>query len=637
MFASIPAYWSKMEPMMLGLKRGGLMNQCLEEDDTYRQGRHHVMAAINQILEWTIALEQVTACFESANLAYSLAPLHVAKFVVPLGTAYLASSQIKTFHISKIANFVQEQLGKISLLVTVIATAVLFRLGQQLLAGVTLAYLAVGLLDRFNLFSETTQSRLRQTNFLIANIAGLYFGGNFIRVMCVVNLVIAAVQRYFKYRREIEQEEEEQLKLDVSMADDEILNDDDLNVESNDQPSVKISLGELEKLRNDSACPVIRSHVHLKNLPSVREDVQIDEILDLCDQIDWTKHLHVLEPHLKIDKRWGEVGQDDSTLKGLPDPRPIAYFKRNLRSLVESIRDRKILQGKPQNYEMLDYYCRYIAQELKGLDEMSQADYLIQLGIDGGEYCGTGKFGIVEQVFESMLSLAEGLPLDMRILACLRQERVQVWQNIYQMTWLTNPFWQIQGYFTEINAVHNANLFINLIQAGDKFGIPHQAAQNDQTAVINPSTHYLAFSIVHWVEKSFWNGKEIPQCYFTVENPQGMDRLKPWKWAKLKIDSVSPSPYNQEAILRRLRETIGSPQISKYDIYIWWNGWIERQTDLSEDVRSQLTDEFLMTASINGEPLEIGGKIQDKFLIAILIEMGVLEKPANLPLEDDQE
>lgn len=629
MFASIPENWSKMEPMMQGLKRGGLMNQCLEEDDTYRQGRHHVMAAINQILEWTIALEQVTACFESANLSYSLAPLHVAKFIVPMGTAYLASSQIKAFHISEIANFVQEHLGKISLLVTVIATAVLFRLGQRLLAGVTLAYLAVGLLDRLNLFSETTQLRLRQTNFLIANIAGLYFGGNFIRVMCVINMVIAAVQRYFKYRREIEQVEEEQLKLDGLNTDDEQILNDDLNEEVDDHLSVKISLGDLEKLQNDSACRVNRSHVHKKNLPSVSEDVQIDEILDLCYQIDWTKHAHVLEGHLKKDKRWLEVGQFDST--------PIGYFQRNLRSLVESIRDRKIMQGKPQNYEMLDYYCRYIAQELKGLDEMSQADYLILLGIEGGEYCGTGKFGIVEEVFESINSLASGLPLEMRILASLQQERVQVWQSIYQMTWQTNPFWQIQGYFTEINAVHNANLFINLIQAGEKFGIPHEAAQNDQTAVINPSTHYLAFSIVHWVEESFWKGKQIPQCYFTVENPQGLERLKPWKWVNLKIDSVSPSPYNQKSILRRLHETIGTPQISKPDIYSWWNGWIERQTELSEDVRSQLTDEFLMTASINGEPLEIGGKIQDKFLIAMLIEMGIFEMPADFPLDDDQE
>ena len=34
-----------------------------------------------------------------------------------------------------------------------------------------------------------------------------------------------------------------------------------------------------------------------------------------------------------------------------------------------------------------------------------------------------------------------------------------------------------------------------------------------------------------------------------------------------------------------------------------------------------------MSATIKGEPLEIGGKIQDKFLIAMLIEMGGLEKP----------
>ena len=565
MIPALSAHWQRIEPLMQGLKRGGLLNECLEEDDTYRQGRHHVMTAINQVLEWSIALEQVAACFAAAQLSHSLTSFHIAKFVVPFGIAYLSSRQIKHFHISEVANAIQEHMGKASLLVTAVATTALLMLGQQLLAVVTLTYLATGLLDRFNLFSETTQHRLRQANFVIGNLAGLYLGGNIIRVACVMNMIIAAVQKYFKHSQEVQPANPHKQPATLS---DQVLTDE-LKDDNGERQATTLTLHELQQLTNDTVCAVNKSHVHIKSLPPVRPDVRIDDIFEISDQIEWERHEHVIKGHLAKDKRWLEVGQFDST--------PIEYFKRNLRSLVESIRDKKILQGKPQNYDMLQYYCRYIAQELKGLDEMSQADYLILLGIDGGEYCGTGKFGIVEEVFESMLALASGLPLEMRVFACEQQERVRVWQNIYGMTWLTNPFWQIQGYFTEINAVHNANLFINLVQAGERFGIPNQAAQNDQAAVINPATHYLAFSLVHWVEESFWNGKAIPQCYFTFENPQGTDRLKPWKWVKLNVDSVSPSPYNQAAMLARLQQTIGTPQITKMEIYSWWNEWIGRQ------------------------------------------------------------
>ena len=621
MITSFSASWLQMEPLMQGLKRGGLINQCLEEDDTYRQGRHHVMAAVNQILEWSIALEQVAACFETVHLSYPITPLHVAKYIVPVSVAYLASSQIETLHINEMANTVQEHLGKTSLLVTAIATAALFLLSQQMLAVVTMAYLATGLLDRWNILSETTQHRLRQANFIIANLAGLYFGGNFIRAMCVINMVVAAVQKYFQYLRQVQQDHADKLKVKQAAVWNDPILSDEASKGSAEHSARQMTMEELQKLRNETSCPVNKSHVHTKALPAVKDDVQIDEILVLAEQIDWKKHEHVIKGHLAKDNRWLELGQYTSE--------PIDYFRRNLESMIESIRDRKILQGKPQNYDMLQYYCRYIAQALKEQDEMSQADYLILLGIDGGEYCGTGKFGIVEEVFESLLALASGLPLDMRIFACEQQERVRVWQNIYQMTWLINPFWQMQGYFTEINAVHNANLFINLVQAGEKFGIPHQAALNDQTAVFNPATHYLAFSLVQWIEDSFWSGKPIPQCYFTFESPKGADRWKPWKWAKLKIDSVSPTSYNQQAMLSRLHQTIGTPQISKYDIYSWWNEWIERQTQLPEQKREELIDELTMNVSIDGEKLEIDGKIQDKFLLAMLIEMGALEKPAE--------
>lgn len=613
MVAAFSATWARAEPFMHGLKLGGLMNESVHNEDAFRQGRHHVMTALTQILQWSLAIEQISRCLKAANIGYSVTYLTIASYVVPVGVTYLASRQIKVLHISQIANFVQRHLGDLSLLATAVATVALFVLGQSVLAATTLIYLTVGVLDRYNILPESAQKVTRHVNFLVGNFAGLYFGGKFVRLICVLNLVIASVEQYFKYRKRTEGIQKQDAPL---VAEEEKVGD-----------KQEVSWEELKALKHDAACSFRLDHIHRKIYPPIREGVQLDDILTLSDELDWSHHEHAIKAHLAHDKRWLEVGRFEAT--------PIEYLTRNIHSLVESIKNRKILQGKPQNYEMLQRYLLYIAQELPNQDEMTQADLLIWLGIEGGEYCGSGKFQVVEEVYENLISQAEGLPLEVRVLACLQQERQQVWQRIYELIWKTNPIWQFMGYMTDIHAVHNANVFINFTQAGDRFGIPTQAAQNDQTAVINPVTQYLAISFVHIIEKGFWEGKSIPQFYVIFKKPEERkDQWKAWKWVKLETRSVCPKPYNEQAALERLNITIGTAQIPKLDIYAWWQEWIMRQEDLSDEQKEKWMDEFSQSASLNGEPLEMGGKIQPKFLKAMLIEMGVFDK-SKVDFEDE--
>lgn len=629
MVVTFSSGWASAEPFAMGLKFGGLMNQALEQDDTFRKGRHHFMTALNQILEWNLALEQVARYFQMANISYSLKSWSIARYIVPMGVAYLASRQIQELHISKIANFVQDHLGTLCLIVMAVSTVALYRIGQMALAVTTLSYLSLGVLSRYNILPQSVQNLLHRANFFIGNLTGLYLGGNFVRLICSMNLMIAAVEKYFEHRQSMEEKE---VGNALDLKEQEIPEENGLEDKAE---KTTLSLTELQQLTNDTECPIRRAHVHKKSLPPVDADVRIEEILERCDQIDWSKHEHVVEKKLSKDKRWVEVGQFQS--------KPLDYFKRNLQHLIESIKNRDILEGKPASYEMLEYYCRYIAQNLKEQDEMTQADLLILLGVEGGEYCGAGKFGIIEEVYENLLSQANGLPLETRVLACEQQERKRVWQHIYQLVWTTNPFSQIFGYFSDVNAIHNANVFINLVQAGRRFGIPHEAAKNDQTATINPITHYLAFSFVNKIEDCFWKGILIPQCYFTIQTPSelGQDWWKIWKWIHLNTEPVSPVPYNHETALVRFTKTIGTLQISRMDIYIWWTQWVERQTDLSEKKKEELINELqampgkdangkLKPMTFNGELFEVEGQFQPKFLKAMLIEMGILEKPAEI-------
>lgn len=641
MVSGFPMTWASLNPVVQGLKLGGLMNQSIEQDDTYRQGRHHFITAINQIVEGNLALEQMARYFRATGVNHSLLGMHAASVVVPIVVAHLASRQIHFCQISAGANFIQTHWNKVTLVTLVAATAGLFTVGQTALAATTLIYLSIGILNRNNFLFPALQKVIHQANFFIGNSTGIYLGGNLVRCVSALNIltkvVTHAVKAYFdecknnEAEMKLKKEKETKILSDIEAGD---LDDD---AEIDDISGTQINLSELKELSHDKPCPIRQSHIKKLPLPYVDESVHIQDILKYYDLIDWSKHKHVLAHKLSKDKRWLEVGQ-------FAFSDPLEYFKINLFNMIKSIQNHSILEGKPGSYEMLEFYCRFIAQELKGKDDMTQADTLIALGVEGGDYCGTGKFGIVEEIYESFLSQAEGLSLETRILACEQQERQRIWQNIYHMMWKITPPIQLFGYMSDVNAIHNANVFINLVQAGEKFGIPHQAAKNDQSAGINPLVHYFAFLLVARIEKCFWKGDVVPQCYLAIEKSEAKDWWKAWKWVHLKYEHIYCSPYNEDAILERLNKTIGTPQIPKSDIYQWWAEWTDRQQTLTEDQREDLFVELTTPVKdkhgksavfFNGELFEFDGKIQPKFLKAMLIEMEILDKP--LVLEEFEE
>lgn len=619
MVAAFSSNLVSAEPLMRGLKFGGLMNEALEDDDTFRRGRHHVMTALNQSLSLSLAFEQLERCYQAAGVNFPLAAWNFAIYAVPMGVSFFASREIKFLQLSRVANFVQSHLGKLSLVAMAASTAALFVLGQITLAATTLTYLSVGVLCRYNILPQKVQNAVHHAGFFIGNFAGLYLGGNFVRVICMMNLMIKVVERFFESKRLAEAKK---TKAATKM------NSDEKNIEK--EPKTQITLKELEKLTNDTICPIRTSHLYKNPLQPVGKNVKIEHLLEECDKIDWPKHEIILKKKLAKDKRWVELEQYNS--------KPFEYFKKSLKELVESIKDQNILEGKPESYEMLEYYCRYIAEHFKEHDEMTRVDMLLKLAIEGGGYCGAGKFRMVEEVYESLTYQAVGIPLETRVLACAKLERHRIWENIYQLLWKTSPVIQFFGYMSDVNAVHNANLFSNLVQAGRKFGIPHESAKNDKTAVINPFTHYVAFSSVKKVEDCFWKEKSIPQCYFEIKKPSKQDRWKVWKWINFKFENVTTTPYNQKAILDRFAETIGTPQLKSEEIHMWWYNWVNRQQGLSDDKKEELGDELIYGLSsknaegkeifpFNGEAFAIDKKIQPKFLIAMLIEMGFLEKP----------
>ncbi len=627
--SGIKQWFSKMQPLMEGLQIGGMFNQTMIREEAYRQGRNHFVTAVQQIVQLNLAHLQASRYLKAANITYQSKIISLTCFAIPIGTACLAHYRVRVLGIGKAVELAQDHIGKLSLLAIAASSVGLYILGQKVIAVTTLVYLSIGVLDRRNYLPEIAHKVILNADFIFGQLVGLYLGTALVRIFSTLNLVMGAVGQYFKFKQRRIENAAEKVQINpqpeiVKVAPGEEGKNDLIAEDIPVVEKTNLSWNDFLLLRNGSHCPVKREHVQRNIFPVIKEDVKVDRLIEMGDKINWDKHLPVLMAHLNHDERWVEVGQHTST--------PIDYFNRSLRNLVVSIRDRQVMQGKPQNYEALERYTRFIAQEIDTKDENSQVDILIVLGVEGGEYCGPGKFRVIEEMYGNLTAQAAGLPLDLRVLICLQQERQRLWYNIYKCFWKTNPTLNLLGYLTNINDTHNYHTLTKLSDAGKNFGILHEAAENDPTVEIQPTLNYIATVLKNSIKENFWEGKPLPQFSFTPNtNLRLRDKWKVWKWYDGTVKMANIQPYDQRTILESLNRAIGTPQIPKADIYEWWASWINRQQNLSEGKKAELNEELIMQITINNEPFEIDGQIQPKFLKGMLIEMGILEKGRNLP------
>lgn len=602
--SSLPS-WSSTEPFFRGLSNGLLFYQARSQEITVLQGRNHFVAALSQMMEATIAFDHVTRALKAYDLTQPHQRLAYLNFGVPIGLAYLASREISNLYVRKVVNLAQAHVGSLCLVATIASNVALFAIGQQLIAGTTLVYLGIGFLDRRNLLPERVHQILDKGGHVVGSITGLVFGGNFVRLISVIDIVMTTYNVYLSYRN--------------PNPDPVIIPEaQPLTLPPVAETPVSVSRQDLTTLNEYSLREVNRSHLNRNLLPTIREGITLDRLTELADAIPWENHRAVIHAKLEDDERWREIAA------GTMDE--IAYFRQNLQKLVNGIKNHEILQGRPQNFQMVEAYLLYLAQELGNQDAMTQADYLITLGIEGGEYCGPGAFRVIEELFSNMISHTAGLPLEWRVLASLQQERVSIFQQIFDNFWKTSPQTQFYKNFMNMNDIHNYDTMMNATQAGPRFGIPHQGALNDEAAYISPSIEIMFKPLSYILDRTFWQGSEMKLWH--IESNRDLnpgESWKVWRWYKNIIETIWVHPYDQYAILTRLNSTIGTAQIPKADIYAWWQNWIERQ-ELSVAEKEAMQEELMMFASINGECLETPqGEIETKFLIAMLQEMGVLK------------
>jgi hypothetical protein len=252
----------------------------------------------------------------------------------------------------------------------------------------------------------------------------------------------------------------------------------------------------------------------------------------------------------------------------------------------------------------------------ESIKDNERIDTLLTLAVDGGRYCGPGKFEVIERVYANLVCEGGICSTRKKVLNILQDKRTELvmamyaeipeffsvilpkvlkeklsdpnlaWCEWINFQWMRSVFY-VYNLMVDWQDKHVYNQFLNMY--ANDLGIRKSSANNDATAVIDP-TMKLAFQ---WIAKMF---KEE----FMMEK------------------------YTDRVVFDTVAEKMGTKSLSKQDLTNWWETWIRRQQDLTETAKDTLMQEFADDSKLFGHLIfDENGSLTEPFLQAMLYDMGV--------------
>jgi hypothetical protein len=314
-------------------------------------------------------------------------------------------------------------------------------------------------------------------------------------------------------------------------------------------------------------------------------DRNIQRIIEISNTIDWTRHQAAINRKLSLDDRFKH---DHPNPDSVSNEEKIAYFKASLQDFITSIDQRQVLHGEPHSYERLTDYLKHIVAFIEAEeDEITKSDIILRLAIEGGRYCGPGKYEVIQSVFDQFYSERTQMDLRLKVLNCLRDFRRSIFEN---QIFAPNVIRTQQAYGNLINLqdIHFRNTFITLY--GRNFGLKNASADEDALATGN-----FAIDLIIYPIKSI-------------------------------LENIFSSYHTQDAIIQDIITKSGSSVLPKPDIFSYWNEWAERNIQdqaLKENLQNQILE-----GNFLDQPMEVevrGTRIfKSSFIKAMLVDMGVL-------------
>lgn len=544
-------------PMIQGVEYGLLSAEVKRLENSVRAGENNYLTAILQICQGSKALDFADKAGAAAGLPFFSWVGKSLIYLTPVLLAAVKNTTMVPEKIRPVVTFLQHHLGTLYQIAAAVSSLSLLFFGQTFFAISSLSILGIGVMDRNGWLPLTVRQFLHRYSQPLLVVTGLVSGGLLDRTFAALSALSWCANTYLSHKNHLREGFALQENLTPQKVTDFL--GGRLNVKVNPR------------------------FIHYNPFPPI-PNIDIQFFIEKFDQINWEKHLPALRRKLRDDARFiAQHGTPD--LK--TDQEIIDITRHTLETCIKAVKERRILEGEPVDYEKLHNYLKLIAKHLEGQnDEIIGTDMIFRVAVEGGEYCGPGKFEMAESVYAQTIGDHPDIPFRDKIVYCLQDERNLWMQTFYSIAFTQSAAVSLAAEVIDWQDVHNYNLFVNLY--GDEFGLRKAGADNDDTALIDPLIKWvISNTLKETIHRIFWNDHSLNDH------------------TQILIDSI------------------GTPQLPKPEVYAFWQNWIERQ-QMEEPNKTALREE-LAHGRLYDKPLEIDGRFTPEFVTLMLLDIGIVE------------
>ncbi len=544
-----------------------ILNQAQKNGATLRAGANsHFLIAVANLGQTKCCINLINQAFHSLQWG----PLSIGTKGLLYATPVLLTLEILQHclpdEIHSKAAFVYHHLSDIYQLASVVSSVAVLFFGHTMIGAASLCILGIGVLDQHGIMPHEWRQKWQVYPIYVALVLNLLGAENIFKS-------IAWTGSFFLL--------EYLMKYQPALL--------GLGTQHRTGGGITLSRTELTKdmlSEKTHALSINPSYLYYRPILEV-PSFDLKGMIDQFNEITWEgDNLVVLRKKLVVDERFRE---NYCNPKLVSDDVMIGFIRENFYEFINSVREKNILVGEPVNHGRLEAYLKIIGNHLETQDSMTRTDTLLRLAIEGGRYCGPGRFEAAESVYMSVSGQSsDSLPLVDVIADYLHYWRTHSFHNEFsRMIAKVYPSWLIDS--QDVHMVHTLkNLY------GPILGVYSQAASDDELA---RAPGPMVWMIDYFMKDALLN--HFGEKYSNVSD-----------------------------LIDLIQEGFSTKQLPKARIYDFLQTWIERQ-EIPLVEKEELMDGLAeIPPRFMNRVIEEDGSI-DRSIIAIMLwEMGILE-PAS--------
>jgi hypothetical protein len=551
-----------------GIHSSVALNHAQKNGATLRAGANsHFLIVVSNLVETTCCINLVNQAFHSLQWGPLSLRIKVLVYATPVLLTLEVMKHVLPDEIHSKAAFLYNHLSDIYQLASVVSSVAVLFFGHTMIGAASLCILGIGVLDQHGIIPHEWRQKWQVYPIYVALVLNLLRAENIFKSVAWTGSFFL-IEYLMKYQPAL-------LGFDTQhrMGGGITLRPTELTKGMLSETTYSLSIN-----------PSYLYYRPMLEVPAF----DLKGMIDQFNEITWEgDNLVVLRKKLVVDERFREKHRNPELVS---DDVMIEFVRENFYEFINSVREKKILVGEPVNHGRLESYLKIIGNHLETQDSMTRTDALLRLAIEGGRYCGPGRFEAAESVYMSVSGQSsDSLPLVDVIADYLHYCRTQSFHNEFsRMIAQVYPSWLIDS--QDVHMVHTLkNLY------GPILGVYSQAATDDELA--------RAPGPMVWMIDYFMK-----------------DAL---------LDHFGKKYSNVSYLIAFIQEGFCTKQLPKARVYNFLQTWIERQ-EISLVEKEELMEGLAeIPPRFMNRVVEEDGLI-DRSIIAIMLwEMGILEPWPN--------